>query len=95
MLLGPVLRQLIEYMSQPTCSKATMGSLTTEIENVDEAIRQIETCESSLIETIYAKIHEFNREDLQKLLETRRTKAVHGGRRGVLRQTEFLFLSLL
>lgn len=67
-LLGPVLRQLIEYMSQPTSSIAT-----AQMKGADQAIRQIEECELALSKIIYQDTHEFTKEGLQKLLETRCT----------------------
>jgi hypothetical protein len=66
-MLGPKLREWIEYMSQPTSSNATV-----EVEKADAAIRQIEECELTLIKIIYQNTHEFTKEGLQKLLETRR-----------------------
>lgn len=72
-LLGPVLRQLIEYMSNPTCSQAKVDPCITEMEKGDEAIRQIEECELALNNIVFQNTHEFTKEGLQKLLETRRT----------------------
>ena len=71
-LLGPILRQLIEYMSKPTCSQATVDPCITEMEKANEAIRQIEECELALNNIVFQNAHEFTKEGLQKLLETRR-----------------------
>ncbi len=73
LLLGPILRQLIEYMSNPTCSQTTKDPLITEMEKADEAIRQIEECELALNKILFQNILTFTKEGLQQLLETRRT----------------------
>ncbi len=65
MLIGPLLRQLTEYVSQPTCFKDSADLLATEIKKADDAIQNIEQCETALVK-------KFTEEDFKTFLETRR-----------------------